>query len=50
MSEGRMPRFLQTLDQSVFDRLNDMAKERGVSIQELIRAVIVPEWLESKKK
>ena len=33
-----------TLRDSVFSELQRFADERGVSIQGLIRAVIVPEW------
>jgi hypothetical protein len=33
-----------TLRESVFDELRKAADQRGVTIQGLIRAVIVPEW------
>jgi len=44
-----MPKFMQTLDQEIFNKLSEMAKERGISIQELIRAVIIPDWLKEEK-
>ena len=46
MKEGlSMPKFMQTLDESVYQRLKMIAEQRGITIQELIRAVIIPEWL-----
>ncbi len=33
-----------TLRESVFSSLQELADKRGVSVQGLIRAVIVPEW------
>jgi predicted DNA-binding ribbon-helix-helix protein len=45
-----MPKFMQTLDQEIYDKLADLAKQRGISVQELIRAVIIPEWLRAKEK
>ena len=40
-----MPKFMQTLDDEIHRTLEEIAKERGISVQELIRAVIVPDWL-----
>src|SRR3989442_11662 len=40
-----LPKFMQTLDDTIFRELEKIAKKRGISIQELIRAVIVPEWV-----
>ncbi len=34
-----------TLVPDVYQTLIDQADERGISIQELLRAVIVPQWL-----
>jgi hypothetical protein len=36
---------MQTLDDTIYKELEKIAKRRGISIQELIRAVIVPEWV-----
>lgn len=36
---------MQTLDDTIYRELEKIAKRRGISIQELIRAVIVPEWV-----
>ena len=40
-----LPKFMQTLDDTIYKELEKIAKRRGISIQELIRAVIVPEWV-----
>ena len=39
------PKFMQTLDDLIYRELEKIAKRRGITIQELIRAVIVPEWI-----
>jgi len=36
---------MQTLDDLIYRELEKIAKRRGITIQELIRAVIVPEWI-----
>ena len=36
---------MQTLDDIIYKELEKIAKKRGITIQELIRAVIVPEWI-----
>ena len=41
----RLPKFMQTLDDIIYRELEKIAKRRGITIQELIRAVIVPEWI-----
>ena len=40
-----LPKFMQTLDDIIYRELAKIAKRRGITIQELIRAVIVPEWI-----
>lgn len=40
-----MPKFMQSLDQEIYDKLQQIANARGIKVQELIRAVIVPDWL-----
>ncbi len=40
-----MPKFMQTLDDIIYRELEKVARKRGITIQELIRAVIVPEWI-----
>lgn len=38
-------KFMQSLDPAVYAELTKIAKERGITMQELIRAVIVPDWM-----
>lgn len=45
-----MPKFMQSLSEETYKRLDKIAKEKGINIQELIRAVIIPEWLQTQKK
>jgi hypothetical protein len=42
LTTGR--KFMLTLRESVFKELQESADQRGVTIQGLIRAVIVPDW------
>ena len=42
-------KFMQTLDDHVYKELAKFADQRGVTIQGLIRAVIVPEWVNSQE-
>ncbi|MEM0007717.1 MAG: ribbon-helix-helix protein, CopG family [Candidatus Bathyarchaeia archaeon] len=44
-----MPKFMQTLDEEIYKRLEQIAKQRGITVQELIRAVIIPDWLQSQR-
>jgi predicted DNA-binding ribbon-helix-helix protein len=45
-----MPKFMQTLEQEIYDQLQQIANKRGIKVQELIRAVIIPEWLKEMQK
>ena len=43
-------KFLQSLETPILRKLNRSAKRRGiVHVQELLRAVIIPEWLVDQK-
>jgi predicted DNA-binding ribbon-helix-helix protein len=41
---------MQTLNDNMFKELEKMAKQRGITVQELIRAVILPEWLTKEEE
>lgn len=43
-----MPRFLMSMRREVYEKLRQLSDERGISVQELVRAVIIPDWLSSK--
>lgn len=45
-----MPKFMQTLDEEIYNQLQEIANSRGITIQELIRAVIIPDWLKEMQK
>lgn len=38
-------KFMQTIDDEIFGFLRSSAEARGVKVQVLIRAVIIPEWV-----
>jgi hypothetical protein len=39
-------KFMVTLDEEIFDELQQVASRRDISIQELFRAVIIPDWID----
>src|SRR3989337_2705718 len=42
-------KFMQTLDDRVHRELSTLAQQRGITVQGLIRAVVVPEWVNSRE-
>jgi len=49
-SETFMPKFMMTLNAEIYSWLKQLAEKRGITVQELIRAVVIPDWLETKAK
>ena len=45
-----LPKFMQSLDQEILEKLSVIAKKRGITVQELIRAVIIPDWLKEQEQ
>jgi hypothetical protein len=45
-----LPKFMQTLNDHTFKELERLAKQRGITVQELIRAVIIPEWVTEQRE
>ena len=43
-------KFMQSLDKNVHAELKRMAKERGITVQEFLRAVVVPDWLHANNR
>ena len=37
-------KFMQTLDSKLYLELEKVARKRGITVQQLLRAVIVPDW------
>ncbi len=52
--EKRMPRnnkkFMQTLETETYHTIAKEASQRGATVQELLRAVIIPEWLSQNRR
>ena len=45
---GKMKKFLQSLDDNIYKQLEKEARKKGIKVQELIRSVIIPDWLSKK--
>jgi len=43
-------KFFMTVDDSIYQKIKKLATKKGITPQELIRAIIIPEWLEITKK
>src|SRR2546426_9505894 len=41
---------MQVLDRGIFFKLKDMAKSRGVTVQELIRVLVIPDWMRKSQE
>jgi len=38
-------KFMQVLDRVIFQKLKEVARARGVTVQELIRVLVIPDWM-----
>jgi hypothetical protein len=38
-------KFMQMVTQEIYHKLEENARVRGVSVQELVRAIVIPDWL-----
>lgn len=45
LRETMAVKFMQSLDHAIYRELERIAKDRGISMQELIRAVVIPDWI-----
>jgi len=43
-------KYMQTLSQQIYTELNRIAKQKGISVQELIRAIIIPDWMRTQER
>jgi len=51
MTRGQVQlKFMQTFSPEVYSFLREEARRRGIRVQQLLRAIIIPEWLEKQEK
>lgn len=43
-------KFMMKTEDDVYRGLERLAKKRGIGVQELLRAVVIPEWREQNQK
>jgi hypothetical protein len=41
-------KFMQTIGDEMFSELEKIADEKGIRVQTLLRAVVIPEWVQRK--
>lgn len=46
----RKRKFMQSIGTATYKELERIAEQNSVTIQELLRAVIIPEWLKENRK
>ncbi len=42
-------KFMQTIGEKMFNELERISREKGIRVQTLLRAVIIPEWVHRQK-
>lgn len=45
----RTTKFFMTINDSVYKKIKRLASKRGITTQEFIRAIIIPEWLDIER-
>lgn|SRR6267143_3279318 len=43
-------KFMQTIGEEMFHELEKISKEKGIRVQTLLRAVIIPEWVQEQRE
>ncbi len=43
-----MKRMLVTINDPPYDLLEQMASRRGISVQMMLRAIVIPQWLQER--
>jgi len=43
-------KFMQVLDRGIFLKLKELARSRGVTVQELIRVLVIPDWMRKSQE
>jgi len=42
-------KFMQTIGEDMFNELERISRKKGIRVQTLLRAVIIPEWVQGQK-
>jgi len=50
MEATRTSKFMQSLGDSAYTKLRKIADDRDITVQELIRAIVIPDWLKTAEK
>jgi len=45
-----LSKFMQSLGDAAYTKLRKIAEERDITVQELIRAIVIPDWLKTAEK
>ena len=45
-----MAKFMQQLHKSMFNELKRLGRERNISVQELLRSIVIPEYVQAEKQ
>ena len=45
-----LSKFMQSLGDSAYIKLRKIAEDRDITVQELIRAIVIPDWLKMAEK
>src|SRR5437667_11387474 len=43
-------KFMQVLDRGIFLKLKQLARNRGVTVQELTRVLVIPDWMRKSQE
>ena len=43
-------KFFMTMDYSVYQKIKRLASKRGITRQEFIRTIVIPEWIDKQKQ
>ncbi|TMI45766.1 hypothetical protein E6H19_03475 [Candidatus Bathyarchaeota archaeon] len=50
MEATYLSKFMQSLGDAAYTKLRKIADERDITVQELIRAIVIPDWLKIVEK
>lgn len=45
-----LSKFMQSLGDLAYNKLRKIADDRDITVQELIRAIVIPDWLKTSEK